>query len=105
MAAQLTTTGTITLSYDTTTLATAHITVPAPQTTFTATLPAGWHNLHIRFDSACLSGEWHGISWGGTVAWRQDVARHDQAHAPQLSCSSGPSAEIGVRRLSGIRGR
>jgi len=35
----------------------------------------------------------------GTVAWREGVARHDQAHAPQLPCSSGPSAEIGVRRL------
>jgi hypothetical protein len=29
----------------------------------------------------------------------EDVVRHAQAHAPQLPCSSGPPAEIGVRWL------
>src|SRR5947209_11676301 len=38
------------------------------------------------------------IRWG-TVAWREDVVGHAQAHAPQLLCSSGPPAEIGVRWL------
>src|SRR5919202_6955863 len=35
----------------------------------------------------------------GAVARRDDVTRHDQAHVPQLSCSSGPFADIGVCRL------
>src|ERR1700712_2136282 len=34
-----------------------------------------------------------------TVAQREDVVRHAQAHVPQLPGSSGPPAEIGVRWL------
>jgi IS6 family transposase len=35
----------------------------------------------------------------GTVAQREDVVRHAQAHAPHPPCSSGPSATIDVHRL------
>jgi hypothetical protein len=34
-----------------------------------------------------------------TVAYREDVVRQAQAHAPHLPCSSGPPAAIGVHRL------